>query len=320
VFPAATFEFHPEDYINDPVLLRAVTEQIHTCGTAPRQLFYDPHEPRRVRRQGGYSTLKWDSFRAPTEQEKNSLCFDVRNDRWLKLNSRMPIRILGDSIECLHEQFRFRSEMQPTLIYTSRDDVVTAHALPFILHWTAKPEGLKLVSILTGHFGVVVSVFITVQRLLILAGHCDGRISVFLMCPSRFLRIIECENHAPVSMVRVLLENSDLLACQDTDRGTVMSLFSVNGELLASSVLPHRLRDCLSTSFTTGTRKNVILVLTTDGKLVGLKARTLKYLYTVQLRRTDNAILFIFRNELVFVTDMAMHVTVFAIAPETEPR
>jgi hypothetical protein len=320
-FSPSTFEFHPEDHMNDPVLLRALTDQIDTCGIAPRQLFTEPHEPRRCCKQYGYCGLRFDCCREPSEKEKHSLRFDFRHDRWLKLHSRLRIRILGNAIEFIGDKssgaHRFRPEIQPTLVYTSRDSVVTAHALPFVVLWLANAKTLVHVETLTGHLNVITALFVNVQSMVILAGHCDGSISVFAMAPSRFLRVVECELKAPVTMVRVLLENADILAIQEIEGGSRLSLFSVNGESLAGAIVGHRIRDCLSTSFPTGTKKNIIIMLTVDGNLVVLSARTLKSLYLIQLQRVDNASLFIFRrNDVLFVTHLSMHVTLFSIVPE----
>jgi hypothetical protein len=323
VLPELTFSFHPEQFAGDPMILRAITDQMHTCGTAPIRLFTESHEPRRVLRAGGSFQLHLECHRPAALQERQTLRFEFRNERWNRLKFLLKVRINGNHLE-LHGGSRpirraFRPEIQPTLIYTSgARDVITAHTLPFITHWIASFEGLMHITTLKGHLEVITSLCLNVSSKVVLAGHSDGVISVWALEPDRFLREITCETRTPVILVRAGRVSPDVLACQEIEGGTELSLFSINGKLLARAQIVARVRDCVTTSFPIGTRKNMWIILTTDGKLIVIDARRLKVRTITAVDYPGAAALALFKDKrkgdkTLVVTHLTGDVTLYSI-------
>jgi hypothetical protein len=325
--PELVFSFRPEQFSGDPLLLRAITDQMHNCGTAPARLFTDPHEPRRALRAGRASQLRFECHRPAALQEHRTLRFDLSNERWNRLASRLKVRINGARLELCGDRRiadpAFRPEIQPTLIYTSgARDVITAHALPFVVHWVASAEGLAHVATLKGHLAAIRSLFVSVSSNLVMAGHADGVVSVWSLEPDRFLREIECDAKAPVVLVRAGRDSPDIFTCQESDRGSDFTLFSVNGRRLAGAEMAARIRDCVATSFSMGTRKNMWIMLTTDGRLVVLGARRLKLRAIIQLDYPKPAALALFKDKrrgdkTLVVTHVTGDVTLYSIDPQT---
>jgi hypothetical protein len=321
--PELTFSFRRELFTGDPMLLRAITDQMHTCGTAPARLFADFHEPRRALRPFGASQLRLECHRPATLQERQTLRFEFTNERWNRLASRLKVRINGDRLElsggCGLIRRAFRPEIQPILIYTSgARDVITAHALPFVTHWVAGPEGLSHAATLKGHLAAISSLFLNISSKIVLAGHADGIVSAWALDPVRFLREIACDGAWPVVLVRAGRASPDILTCQEIDGGTEVSLFSVNGKKLARAEIPGRVRDCVVTSFPIGTRRNVWIVLMAEGTLVVLDARKLKMRATIALDFPGAAALALFKDKrrgdkTLVVTHVSGDVTLYGL-------
>jgi hypothetical protein len=323
VLSSSLFQFRPEEFMNDPVVFRAMTNLLQTCGIAPLQLFHHPHEARRFDRQFNLSVLRFESWREATEQQLASLRFDYRHDRWHKLGS-MRVRIAANAIQFQREKqtsvYHFRPEIQPILIYPSGGkDVVTAHALPFVNIWTVNDNHLDHVATLKGHLSIITAIVLSVSALIIIAGHCDGKISIFSFVPMRLLRILKCKDAIPVVMVRVMRDTSDILSFQEFEKGTILSKFSVNGKFLRNILLQNaRIRDCVTTSFSYATRKNLVILLTVDSNLLVIDSKSLKVRSQTRVGHPDTAALFVYKNSLLAVTHLSMRVSTYQIDPIKE--
>ena len=209
----------------------------------------------------------------------------------------------------------FSRTIRPIMVHHSRNDVVTAHSLPVLVHWCASQKGLTFVETLVGHTSPITSVFINVWASIIMSGHADGKISLFTVYPGRFVRIFECKKAIPVTMIRISRCNSDVIAFQETENGTIMSQFSINGKFLGTFPFNHKVKACDSTSFSCGTRENLILILTEDAKMIVLSARTLEVLRVVtDLNNSRNyTSLVIVRNDWVLLPDTGGHITQYLI-------
>jgi hypothetical protein len=315
-------EYHPEQYMEDAVAFNGMMGILHNCGIAPTQLFTRPHEQRRSVQQFGFSVLKFDSWRRATDQQLNSLKFDDGTERWHSLASRLKVRLVRNSIQFqvdkLTSAYIFRPEIRPTLIYTSGEkDVATAHALPFVNLWQVTGQSLCHVATLKGHLAAITSIFFSVSSLVVAAGHCDGQVSVFSFLPVRFLRILVCEESTPVVAIKVVRDTSDLLVFQEARGDTVLSAFSLNGKSLRRVVLENcKVRDGVSTSFAHGTRKNLVVLLTGDAKLIVLDTRKFVVRSVVAIDKPDPVALFVCKNQILGVTHRSKHVSCYQIEPD----
>ena len=312
------FDFNQDEYKNDNLLLHAMNSQLHTCGIAPTQLFTSPHPPRKPKDVPLIPELVFDCDRNPTEQELKSLTFSNSKERWLQTECHTRLRIKNNTLDYqtnTRTSKTFSPHIKPTMVHHSRNDVVTAHTLPVLVHWSASKKGLSFVETLVGHTSTITSVFINVWSSVIMSGHCDGKISLFALSPGRFVRILTCKAPLPITMLRISRSNSDVIAFQETDTGTIMTMFSINGKFLGTFAFNHKVRACDSTSFPYGARENLILILTTDAKLIALSARTLEVLRVItDLNATRSyTSLVIVRNDWVLLPDTDRHVTLYRI-------
>lgn len=312
------FDFNQDEYKNDNVLLNALTSQLHTCGVAPEQLFTTFHPQRKPKQLPKTPGLVFDRERKPTEQELKSLTFSCSKERWLQMECHARLRIKENNIDYQTKgrvSQPFSRTIRPIMVHHSRNDVVTAHSLPVLVHWCASQKGLTFVETLVGHTSPITSVFINVWASIIMSGHADGKISLFTLYPGRFVRVFECKKAIPVTMIRISRCNSDVIAFQETENGTIMSQFSINGKFLGTFPFNHKVKACDSTSFSCGTRENLILILTEDAKMIVLSARTLEVLRVVtDLNNSRNyTALVIVRNDWVLLPDTDGHITQYLI-------
>jgi hypothetical protein len=301
-------------------MLKALTDQLHTCGIAPARLFAEAHEQRHVSRAFAKPSIWFDSARDANEQEKQMLRFDAGKGRWCSLERRLKVRIAGNALEfyCGPDEGRilFRPDIRPRLIYTSgQTDLITAHKLPFLVRWVAvRGHALAYAATLVGHLAKITALFLNVSSRIIVAGHRDGRVSVFALAPDRLVRILACADETPVTLVRGMRDTADVLAFQGNERGTRLTLFSVNGRVLHTALLEdEQVRDCVSTAFKSGVKKNMIVLLTVTGQIVLLSSRTLRELDRMSLDRSDSVALALFRDKTLVVTHMSGKVALFCI-------
>ena len=312
VYQDLVYNFDPQSYAEeDKVIMKAMIQQIHNCGSAPSQLFFEKHPQKKI--IGQYHNkikLKYIETRKPVLTEIHSLRFD---DTWLKISSSIKIRIKLNSIVISKNNnitsFGFNEDIKPVYIAKSGFDVVTAHSTPIIIHWkigntdsernfkTNSESNLKsllspskssnigfdhignlnYIKTLRGHAAQISSVFITINCSIVLSGHEDGVISVFSISPHCFLRVIKCNDNLPVTMLRMSLPSSNIIAFQKTKNGaTKISIFTINGTFLTSTYFNVGIKECSVTSFAYATRKNYIVLLTTQSQIIVLNERTLE--------------------------------------------
>jgi hypothetical protein len=115
---------------------------------------------------------------------------------------------------------------------------------------------------------------------MIAAGHSDGIISIFSTFPHQFVRIMECPTANPLVSLRVVPSRSDLLALRSLPEGsehvTRITLWTVNGERQKSQEFSFSVKGWMVAGFDEGTKPNVIILRTSDCRLITLSTLSLK--------------------------------------------
>ena len=235
------FSFNPEEYMNDRLMLKALSDQMHNCGQAPLQLFTTFH-PKRNYKAPGKLRLVTSNESIPLNDD--ALFFKIeRNDGWNKLSNGMKVRVSCSSIELNRNKygitsFPFSDEIGPICCQTDGNDIVTGHKLPVINHWISTDVGIKHIASLRGHMEKISYTAISNNCKLIISGHIDGKLSVFTTNPHKFLRIISTDTNVPIEFIYVFQPTSAIIVFQRVDESsTKLTLFSCNGKLLATNTL-----------------------------------------------------------------------------------
>lgn len=270
------FQFDPEQYVNDRIMMKAVIEQIHNCGQAPVQLFNDFH-PRRTFRTNRKMILKLAQSSIPVNSQNLHQFKFKRDDGWFKLPNNYKVRICCGKIEYMHTKlasgtsgsaFAFADEIRPICLHTDNDEIVTGHKIPIINHWKATEIGMKHKASLRGHLEKVSTVSISSHAKLILAGHVDGKISSFTSDSHRFLRVIECQENAPIHWIKVCPTTGTFLVVQKVSDKTILTVFRVNGQIQKMRELDDEIIDISVTSFPEGVQNNYFFILTSTSLLM----------------------------------------------------
>ncbi|OHS94993.1 Beige/BEACH domain containing protein [Tritrichomonas foetus] len=303
------FDFNPEEYMHDYLLMKAMSDQIHNCGQAPLQLFTNPHPKRKV-------------FCSMKELSLHYLCEKSPEDDMRKPSNNQFVFINNDSI-CLARNsmtlfsFRFASEIKPKTIDVYGSKFVTGHRLPLINHWTMTSKGLKYLATLRGRLTEIKCVLIDPTMAIILAGHCDGYISIFSTNPHQFIREIHGNSDAPIEMLRVIPSKSSILTFQkENSEMTVITLWTINGAMLAVMKIPDNVIDCKVSNFPEGTRRNIIVLLTDKDELIILRSESLEEKGRITLESKNHTSLHFYKPHdkcLLFVTKKDKSHSVFAV-------
>ncbi|EAX88658.1 Beige/BEACH domain containing protein [Trichomonas vaginalis G3] len=289
------FQFDPEKYVNDRILMKAVIEQIHNCGQAPVQLFYDFHPKRNYSLQRKVTLVNVQNNLPYNDSMK--MYKIKRDDDWFRLPNSYKVRICCGKIEYMHTKlaisqtgsaFSFADEIRPICIHTDNSEIVTGHKIPIINHWQATSIGLKHKATLRGHLEKISTVFISSQAKMIIAGHVDGKISTFTSDSHRFLRVLEGHLASPITKIVMCVATGNFVVVQKVKDKTVLTLFSVNGKMQTIREFDEQIKDVAVTNFPDGVHDNYFLVLT-EKSLVLVKEGTLKTKDTFVLEEKPRA-------------------------------
>jgi hypothetical protein len=250
VIPDLVFEFDPTEYTDDNAMLQAKSDEIHNCGHAPRCLFTELHPPRVV------------------DGEKRSLHFKREISR-----RRSHTRGSGTLDEARDRLTSLYGNLAVAYVWSDREWYLFAHSLPIVSVW----KGTKMQSVLCGHLETISSLYFECDAGFAVVGHKDGVASLFSVDPFHFIRIIHTDARIPITLAKIFRSEGSVLLFQDTERGTVVSLWTVNGELQGSVSLDEAIMDCAVTSFPSGTKKNYAICLAKNDFLVTLKLPSLKH-------------------------------------------
>lgn len=245
------FNFKPTDYLDDQLLLNAKMEQIHNCGQAPSQLFFDFHPKK-----------------SATIQKKNiSLSQSSRRIRYSSIDTSS---ISDDNIDFF--DMKFSDEFCVKMIHQDGDLIMFSHQIPIITFWK---KGNKFVSILRGHISDITSICFQCNVGFAVTGHSDGYASIFSIDPFRFIRTINTNSNLPINLIRISASDSNILLFQKNNNDTFISNYSINGKFLTKICLNEKIIDCCTTSFSIGTCKNFAFLLLKN-KILELKIPSLK--------------------------------------------
>jgi hypothetical protein len=301
------FEYHPEELMEDSLLLKAADDQVRNCGQGPTQLFVQAHPKRRL-----------------LEGRKISLSFHVnrRSERsepeWLVLNNHVRVRLNRAGLEFWPQGepsvlIGMSGHLQPTCIAVSGNNFVTGHLIPVVQHWIGTSGGVRPIGTLKGHIAVITSVHVHAPSELVLSGHEDGVVSVFVTHPHQFVRVISCFQRLPIVRLKMIVCRADILIMQEIPGGVVMTMWTVNGSFVEAQGFSFMIRDWAVTAFDDGTRKNVIVVLTRDAELKVIDARSLRVKQTIVCDGSvADGVLSIWKNRIVFLEN-AKHLLGFQI-------
>jgi hypothetical protein len=174
-------------------------------------------------------------------------------------------------------QFAMADGIRPICIATSGNEIATAHALPIVHHWSATPKGLRHLAALRGTTAPITALLCNAAAALILCGHANGAISVFVTSPRhQFVREIKCFAREAITGVAYIAARATIVVLQLVKCQTIVTAWTVNGAFLQSDAFDFIAADVVATSFEEGVRKNVIIILTNGGQVVALKADSLR--------------------------------------------
>ncbi|EAX93633.1 Beige/BEACH domain containing protein [Trichomonas vaginalis G3] len=312
VFQSTVYQFDPRDVIGDRVLYKALSGQIHNCGQAAQQLFDKPHPKRNDSNQDLKGELIFHSLRKPIASERNLLQFSLNSDRWIPIVSDKTqfkaFRLVNGSIEAnkngqVSPAISFSDDIAATCFDVMGTTVVTGHAMPVINLWKVR-DTIDLFLTIRGHLVPISAVSIFGQPWSMLAsGHEDGCVSLFSMCPTRFLRVLRGNNRIRVSFIRVCIANGDIIVCQSKEGESIVTLWSVNGEFVNRITLESQLLDCVCTTFVQGVRHNFIFVLGSDSIIYVFKEDDLMLIGTFKLNHPNPVSMFLEKDKnVLFIT------------------
>lgn len=301
VFQGTVYQFDPRDVIGDRILFKALSGQIHNCGQAAAQIFTAPHPKRNDNNSPLKGELVFHSLRKPIASERNVLQFSLASDRWIPISSdKTPLkalRLVGGNLEAnrngqISTAVAFTDDIAVTCFDVMGTTIVTGHTMPIINLWKVR-DNLELFLTLRGHLVAISAVSIFAQPWSMLAaGHEDGCVSLFSMCPTRFLRVLNGGSKMRVSFVKICSSNGDFIVVQAKEKMSVISLWSVNGEFVNTITLETEILDAVATSFVEGVRPNYIFLLGADSIIYAFAESDLVLIGTFELNHPQPVSLF----------------------------
>lgn len=283
------FEFNPSEYTDDSLLLKAKSDQLHNCGQAPKQLFKGFHPAKTYSDRSKEIVLV-----------KSKLLRPRRRTSDLQLpNTMIRTSVLSnDEADVIDMARKFTGDYAPINVHSEGEWVLLVHTVPMISVWRRG----TVTSILRGHMEFITSIHFQCAAGFAVAGHKDGKLSVFTVNPFKFVRVIDTGVDVPVSMTRISLSDSSIVVFHETDSGTTLvSLWSVNGDNLAENTIDGIVVDCAITSFAIGTSKNIAVCLMKGGNLLVMKVPSLRILDPAVDIAPNGCAISIEKNKIVVV-------------------
>ena len=253
VFQAVQLMNDADDGCKDWKLLDARKEQIHSCGQAPTALFKEAHPKRDV-------VVRERIVKLEARDVKDTSHFRehvplARIDEYD--NTRLKLRSTEKTLP-------FAEDIKPTKCICSGQDLVTAHSIPLINHWSFKDNRLALLQTLRGEPSQVTSLEFSNHCGVILSGHRNGRVSIFSVRPHCLLRVVQCKELKPVTKVLLIGDNLGFATLKQQTSHFRLSLFYINGQFRMNSDFPGRAVSWAVTHFTDGLTDDHLFILT-DG-------------------------------------------------------
>lgn len=354
VLQKIVYDYNPEEYMHDYLLLKAMNLTIHNCGQAPKQLFDSPHPKKRFMMSREELTLKFihekqadnDANLALLRKTSSSISYggvfiDVKRGligvsrnaisplRFPFANEIKPICIAFDNNNydqnyCSNLMITSNTNINSSSLKNKNATFVIGHNLPFISHWSRTNKGLRHNAILRGRLTKINCVLYDSGISVILAGHVDGYVSVFSTNPYTFIREICGNSDAPITLLRIMRTNSHIITFQKENSvlATRITLWTINGDMISVTKIHDTIIDCVVSSFAEGTARNVIILLNDDNTLILFKADTLEERGRWKLNSKGYSSLQMWRNTydkyLVLVTNQDNRtLSLFSLEPIT---
>jgi hypothetical protein len=293
VFPSTVFEFNPREVMDDRSLFKAIRDQIHHCGEAPEALFKDPHPSRKGKDIFFAGSIQFRGTRRVTRFGLTVLEFSTAPDRWVPVAAAKTafraVRLVQGSIEgtrngtTTEKLVVMADEFRVTCFDVKGAVLVTGHQFPLVTVWRLRDK-VTLVDHLQCHLSPVCSVLI-VRNLwsLLAAGHEDGSVSLFSGRPMRFIRLFSSPVPRPIGSLRINLATGDILVIQES----IVSLWSVNGDRVASASMDANITDSLVTAYPEGTMDNFVFLLCADSRVFVMRGYDLEIASETKLPTPD---------------------------------
>ena len=294
-FQHTVFEFDPSEVIDDRLLFKAIKDQIHNCGQASQALFKLPHPKRQELKSKDIlnGELVFVSAKKPNQVERSLCRIAAQGDRWVPVQSELTsIRAMRLALGCIEvsigntveQKLCFSGETEVTCFDLMGVTIVTGHLMPIVNLWKIKGTTIHQITSLRCHLSQVMAVtFFGKDWTMVAAGHDDGYVSLFSTNPVRFLRALEPPRDAPVTLLRASSSSGDLLVVQ----ANMVTLWSINGELVCSVQMETSVLDAVFTNYEEGTQTNFVFLLCTDNHIFTLNAFDLNVTSGVQVEKPD---------------------------------
>ena len=82
-------------------------------------------------------------------------------------------------------------------------------------------------------------------------------------------------SESPVFMMRLVKSKANIISFQKDEKNslTIITMWSINGQIIGELKIPDIIIDCVVSSFAEGTVKNIIVLLTNNDELIVIKER-----------------------------------------------
>ena len=249
VFQVVKLVDDADDGCEDWKLLDARKEQIHSCGQAPTALFKEAHPKRDVVVRERTVSLESTSVKDTSLFREHVPLAKIHDTRLMLRNPEMRLTFAGD--------------IKPTKCVCSGKEIVTAHSIPLINHWSFRDNRPTLLQTLRGEPSEVTSLDFSKHCGVILSGHRNGRVSVFSVRPHCLLRVVQCREPQPVTKVLLIGDNFGFATLQQYDSSRFrLSLFYINGNFRMNQDVPGQALSWAVTHFTDGLTDDHLFILT----------------------------------------------------------
>ena len=166
--------------------------------------------------------------------------------------------------------------------------------MPVVNLWKVEENRLKLITPLRCHLSQITAIEIFPSEwALIASGHDDGCISIFSTKPLCFIRTLTAPRKAPVTMLRMSASNGDILVVQDR----LVTLWTVNGELICSVELENSVVDARFTEFVEGTNQNFMFLLCSDNRIFMLDTGDMNIVSEVRIVRRQPLSIHVYKDD-----------------------
>jgi hypothetical protein len=161
--------------------------------------------------------------------------------------------------------------------------LATGHLMPVVHLWKIG-DGIAYAESLLVHLSPVSAIALVLKPWqLIAVGHEDGAVSLVSWPSRRFLRTLETQRSASVSLIRMSPTSGDILIGQQK----LITLWTPNGTLVRIMQFEADVIDAVFTTYSEGVLANLLFVLYGTGAIAALAAHDLDLLSDTRIDKED---------------------------------